>query len=251
VSAGIKSSSGRTAIDALASLFGVRIVNARWGPRGVFEALRRAKTGGLAPAFIFDIGASNGQWTQACRDIFPQARYLLVDPLEANRMALAAMAQSDARISVWWGAVGAAPGRLEIFEHGDQSSLLQSTDFPGTPRSVEVRTLDDLFESAGSPFPVLLKADVQGYEMEVLRGAERCLKSAEALILEVSYRKLYQDSALAHEIIAHVGARGFRIYDVCSYLQRPGDRELVQSDMVFVHQSSRLFAYEGYGVRTP
>jgi hypothetical protein len=38
---------------------------------------------------------------------------------------------------------------------------------------------------------------------------------------------------------------------VCSYLQRPGDRELVQSDMVFVHQSSRLFAYEGYGVRTP
>ncbi len=241
----------RTAIDALASLFGVRVVNARWGPRGVFESLRRAKTGGLAPAFIFDIGASNGRWTRACREIFPQARYLLADPLEANRAALAALAQSDACISVWCGAVGAAPGELEIFEHGDQSSLLKSTEFPGAPRTVEVQTVDALFESAGSPVPVLLKADVQGYELEVLRGADHCLKCAEALILEVSYRKLYEDSALAHEIIAHVGARGFRIYDVCSYLQRPGDRELVQSDMVFVHQSSSLFAYEGYGVRTP
>lgn len=246
MSAGIKSFSGRTAIDAVASLFGVRIVNASWGPRGVFKALSRAKTGGLEPALVLDVGASNGQWTRACRDIFPQARYLLVDPLEANRAALAAMAQSDAHISAWCGAVGAAPGHLEIFEHGDQSSLLKSAEFPGTARSVEVRTVDDLFEWVGSPDRVLLKADVQGYELEVLRGAERCLQSAEALILEVSYRRLYQGSALAHEIIAHVGARGFRIYDVCSYLQRPGDRELVQSDIIFVHQSSMLFEYEGY-----
>lgn len=238
---------GRTAVNAVAALFGVRVVNAGWGPRGVFETLRRAKSRGFAPSLVFDIGASNGQWTRECLCTFDGARYVLVDPLECNREALRSMAAHDDRITVWHGAAGASPGRLQIYEHGDQSSLLASQEFSGPARTVEVGTVDLLFESqGGSRAPVLLKADVQGYELEVLRGASRCLQSAEMLVLEVSYRRMYRDSALAHEIIAYVGDRGFRIYDVCSYLQRPADRELVQSDLVFVHELSPLFRYQGW-----
>ncbi len=237
---------GRTAVNALAALFGVRVVNAQWGPRGVFDTLRRAQARGFAPALIFDIGASNGQWTRECLGTFPNSRYVLVDPLECNRDALRAMACADARITVWHGAAGASPGRLQIHQHGDQSSLLASEEFSGPVTTVDVGTVDLLFASSESPAPVLLKADVQGYELEVLRGASRCLGSAEMLVLEVSYRRMYQDSALAHEVIAYVGERGFRIYDVCSYLQRPADRELVQSDLVFVHESSALFGHQGW-----
>lgn len=237
---------GRTAVNAIAALLGVRVVNAGWGPRGVFDTLRRAKARGFAPSLVFDIGASNGQWTRECIAMFPDARYLLVDPLDCNRDALKTMAARDDRITAWFGAAGAAPGNLQIYEHGDQSSLLASREFSGPARTVEVRTVDGLFESTGSPTPVLLKADVQGYELEVLRGASRCLQAAELLVLELSYRRMYQDCALAHEVIAYVGDRGFRIYDVCSYLQRPADRDLVQSDVVFVHESSPLFRYQGW-----
>jgi len=237
---------GRAAVNAFAGLFGVRVVSDTWGPRGVFDTLRRVKTRGFAPALIFDIGASNGQWTRECLNTLSESRYVLVDPLERNRDALRAMATADDRITVWSGAVGASPGRVEIFDHGDQSSVLFSAEFSGPASTVDVGTVDLLYAAQGSPTPVLLKADVQGYELEVLRGASRCLESAEMLILEVSFRKIYKDSALAHEIIAYVGGRGFRIYDVCSYLQRPADRELVQSDIVFVHESSRLFSYQGW-----
>lgn len=237
---------GRSAVNTIAALFGVRVVNAGWGPRGVFDTLHRVKLLGFAPSLVFDIGASNGQWTRECLSTFPRARYVLVDPLECNREPLKAMATGDDRISVWYGAAGASPGQLQIYQHGDQSSVLASREFSGPPRTVEVGTVDQLFESHGSPAPVLLKADVQGYELEVLRGASRCLQSAEVLVLEVSYRRIYQDSALAHEVIAYVGDRGFRIYDVCSYLQRPADRELAHSDLVFVHESSPLFRYHGW-----
>lgn len=238
---------GRAAVNGFAGLFGVRVVSAAWGPRGAFDTLRRVQARGFSPALIFDIGASNGQWTRECLNTFSATRYVLVDPLERNRNALTAMATADDRITVWSGAVGASPGRAEIFDHGDQSSVLPSAEFSGPVRPVEVGTVDLLYAAQGSPAPVLLKADVQGYELEVLRGASRCLASAEMLILEVSFRKIYKDSALAHEIIAYVGDRGFRIYDVCSYLQRPADRELVQSDIVFVHESSPLFTYQGWG----
>jgi hypothetical protein len=87
---------------------------------------------------------------------------------------------------------------------------------------------------------------VQGYELEVLRGATRCLEATEMLILEVSFRRVYKDSALAHEIIAYVADRGFRIYDVCSYVQRPSDLDLIHSDLVFVSESSSLFSYQGW-----
>jgi FkbM family methyltransferase len=238
---------GKAALNSVAALFGVRIVSASWGPRGVFATLRRAKAHGFSPALIFDIGASNGQWTRECQRVFADSKYLLVDPLERNSDALLRMAAADDRVSVWCGAAGACAGELQIYDHGDQSSALASEEFAGPARSVEMRTLDGLYEFAGSPVPVLLKADVQGFELEVLKGATQCLLSTQLLVLEVSFRSMYEGSALAHEIVAYLGERGFRIYDISSYLQRPADSELVQADMVFVHQSAPLFQYQGWG----
>ena len=239
--------SGRKAANAVAGLFGLRFVSASWGPRGAFDTLARIRSRGFSPALIFDVGASNGQWTRECRTLYPSAKYLLIDPLEQNRRALQDLAGTFPQIAVFHGAAGAAAGTIEIFDHGDQSSVLQSADFPGPKRSVEVTTIDELFAAHGAPPPVLLKADVQGYELEVLRGASRCLDATEVLLLEVSFRRMYEDSALAHEIISYVGERGFRMYDICSYLQRPADKDLVQSDVVFVHESSPLFRHQGWG----
>jgi FkbM family methyltransferase len=237
---------GKSLINAVARRLGARVVGANWGPRGVRETLQRAKVRGFSPALIFDIGASNGIWTRECRSIYGEAKYVLVDPLEGNRDALLAMASGDKRITVWCGATGAQTGQLELYEHGDQSSVLFSEEFPGPQRTVEVTTVDFLWESNKCLAPVLLKADVQGYELEVLRGATRCLEATEMLILEVSFRRLYKDTALAHEIIAYVADRGFRIYDLCSYVQRPSDLDLIQSDLVFVKESSSLFSYQGW-----
>jgi FkbM family methyltransferase len=236
----------KSIVNAAASLVGARVVGADWGPRGVRETLKRAKARGLSPALVFDIGASNGQWTRECRQIFTGARYVLVDPLEGNREALAGLAGTDDRLTVFSGVAAASAGHMQLYDHGDQSSVLSSEDFPGVLRTVEATTVDSLFELQDRRTPVLLKADVQGYELEVLKGATRCLEFTEMLILEVSFRRIYKDNALAHEIVAYVGERGFRIYEICSYLQRATDHDLIQSDFVFVHESSSLFSHQGW-----
>jgi FkbM family methyltransferase len=236
----------KSAINAAAGLFGARVVNSHWGPRGVGDTLQRAKARGFAPACIFDVGASDGQWTIDCRKVFTSARYVLVDPLDANRKPLSELAIADSRITAFFGVAGSRPGIVPLHDHGDQSSILSSDDFPGVIRTVEATTVDALFDAQRRPEPVLLKADVQGYELEVLKGASRCLASTEMLVLEVSFREIYKGSALAHEIVAYVGERGFRIFDICSYLQRSTDRDLLQSDLVFVHESSKLFSRHGW-----
>src|SRR5687768_5494672 len=226
---------------------GMRLVNAQRGPRGYWESLRRVQSHDVVPRTIVDVGAANGTWTAECLALFPKAKYLLVDPLEENRPHLDQLRESHPNVTVWSGALGAAPGKLYTHVHGDQSSFLASeyagnNNAAATTAEIDVRTLDSFVDAGQIAPPDLIKADVQGYELEVLRGAERCLRTAELLLLEVSFRRVYSGCPLAHEVISYCGERGFRIYDVCSYTQRPRDGELVQSDILFARSDSKLFA---------
>jgi FkbM family methyltransferase len=237
----------RSLINGMAGVAGARVVNARWGPRGFAEALRRLKGLGVDPKQIVDVGAAEGLWTSECLEVLPEARYLMIDPLEENRAALERARGSNPNISIWTGALGAQAGTLALRASGDQSSFLEGPmTAGGTIRQVSVRTLDSFLGSELVGPPDFIKADVQGYEIEVLKGAQRCLEAAQLLLLEVSFRRLYVNCPLAHDVVSYVGARGFRIYDICTYAQRPRDGELVQADMLFARDGSRAFSSEGY-----
>lgn len=237
----------RRSANALLRPFGLRLVSAGWGPRGPMDSLRRVRAQGLVPRQIVDVGASDGSWTRECLEVFPESRYLLVDPLAANAPALEELRRRHANVRVWQGALGRAPGTLELLVHGDQSSFLPSDSFSASEaRRVEVRPLDSFLGTESLEPPDLIKADVQGFELEVLAGATRCLESAELLLLEVSYRRIYRNLPLAHEVIAFASGAGFRIYDICTYSGRPSDGELTQSDVLFAREGSPLFANEAW-----
>ncbi len=198
------------------------------------------------PQTVIDVGASDGRWARECMRVFPEAQYFLVDPLPENAEHLREFAGATKHTKVWQGALGTGHGRLPLNVHGHQSSFYSSREYAGTVIPVEVRALDSFYQSEHFPGPLLIKADVQGYELDVLRGATQCLAVTEMLLLEVSFRRIYEGCPLAHEVIAHVGTLGFRVYDICSYVQRPHDGELAQADIVFVREGSKLFSYEGW-----
>jgi FkbM family methyltransferase len=207
--------------------------------------LRRARDAGVVLRQVVDVGASDGGWTRECLRVFPDARYLLVEPREVHAAALSALTSSRSNVRVWRGALGSRPGSLDLHVHGDQSSFLASDSFPtDTAERVEVRTLDSFLGTDLLQPPDLIKADVQGYELEVLRGAAHSLETAKLLLLEVSYRRMYRDLPLAHDVIAHAASAGFRICDVCTYAGRPSDGLLMQSDLLFAAEGSPVFADE-------
>lgn len=229
---------------------GVRVVNREWGPRGFAASFERLRAQGFAPEVILDIGAARGTWSAECMTVFPQARYYLLDALPENEAALRAFCAEQPRARFHIGALGAQAGEAEFRVHGDQSSFFDSEfDATGTKRVVSVETLDGLLEQGKIEAPDLLKADVQGFELEILRGGPRVLAKAQYVLLEVLFRQLYDGAPLAHEVIAAMGDWGFRIYDFCAYCQRPTDGELAYSDILFARVDAPVFEDEGYGTR--
>jgi FkbM family methyltransferase len=214
----------------------VRCVSASWGPAGFSHALQKLRVAGWSPREVVDVGAARGEWTIECRRLFPEATYLLIEPLPDHFARLADLARRLPRVRVWSGAVGATAGKGTIRRHDDQSSMLVANDavFRGTELEVPVHTLDSLVGTGELQRPDFVKLDVQGYELEVLRGAASVLEHAQVLLVELSFRRLYAGQPLAHEVITFLGQRGFRIADICTYSQRARDAALLQGDVLFV-----------------
>ncbi|MCP4709473.1 MAG: FkbM family methyltransferase [Planctomycetes bacterium] len=224
-------------------------MNAAWGPRGAVSAFERIKKQQISVRQIIDVGAAKGQWTRECIEVWPGANYFLIEPRAENSDRLKQLGDEHRQVKYWIGGLGAMPGSMDLYVHDEQSSFFKS-EFSATAnrcqKKVEIRTLDSFLEAGEIVSPDLIKLDVQGYEIEVLKGAEKCLENAEFLLIEVLYREIYESGPLAHEVISWVGARGFRILDICSYTQRPLDGELAQSDMLFARENSQVFNQKGW-----
>ncbi|WPL13852.1 FkbM family methyltransferase [Thiorhodovibrio litoralis] len=79
--------------------------------------------------------------------------------------------------------------------------------------------------------PSLLKIDVQGFELEVLKGATALLPEIDTIYVEASDVELYQGQALHAEIEDFLVAAGFRVAGHFNAQFEQGER--VQADWLF------------------
>jgi len=129
-----------------------------------------------------------------------------------------------------------------FFSMGMGSSVLEElTTAPRVQKSLPMRTLDSVVQDAArGASSILLKLDVQGYELEVLRGATATLEASTVLVLELSLLPYNRGAPLMPEVIAYLDQRGFTPYDLAGTVRRYEDAALFQMDMVFVRKQHAL-----------
>ena len=131
------------------------------------------------------------------------------------------------------------------------SVLPENTGFDRKELALAMTTLDDVSGASALEGPVLLKVDVQGYELEVLRGGAQTLARSEVVLLEVSLLEYNQGAPLMPEVVAFMNAAGFVPYDVCGQFRRETDTALCQIDIMFVRRESALRAKKLFWNRDP
>jgi FkbM family methyltransferase len=192
---------------------------------------------------IVDVGAYEGEWTDEVLAVFPQARSLMVEGQPAKEPILrSTTAKHGDQVKIAIGLVGSEPkDQVEFYEMETGSSVLYeqcNADRKKVTRSMT--TVDLLVEKNGIQRIDLLKIDVQGYELEVLRGATKSLAKTDLVLLEVSLLPIIKGAPLMPETVSFMSERGFTPYEICSLMRRPLDDALWQVDMLFVRRDSAL-----------
>ena len=170
--------------------------------------------------FVADVGANRGQFALVCRRRRPGARIVAFEPLLGPAAVWRAVFDGDVLARLHECALAPTRGEMamHVSAHDDSSSLLpissiQTDNFPGTQavarRTVPTGPLSDFVTPADLGARNLLKIDVQGFELEVLKSAEDILPQFRWVYAECSFVALYEGQALASEVIAWLAERNF------------------------------------------
>lgn len=193
---------------------------------------------------ILDIGAHKGQFTKLINKIYNGIEIHSFEPQKRifNNYLRKYNYGTTNKINFYNFAIGDKEDKIKmnISNKSDSSSLkkineLQHQIFPGTEFSeiqiVNIKNLDDIFFS-NLLKPLLLKVDVQGYELEILKSLKNNIQKIDEILIEVSFEELYEGQALEKEIDAYLSDYNFRLKNQINNIYKKG--KIIQCDRLYI-----------------
>lgn len=210
-------------------------------------ALRQMQQCGYRPRVVIDCGANRAQWFGTASSVFIDSEFHLVEAQGECWPALDSAAARRGRTQVHRTAV-TAPGVTSVRMHrgGDEISTGAFVMTGAEPFAADVSapatTLDELFATQVQPSDrTLLKLDIEGHEIEALRGAVRLLDRVEVVLSEVRFFDVNGSGRpVFGDVMAFLEARGFALFDFASLSSRLRDQRLWLGDAVFIRRGSPL-----------
>jgi FkbM family methyltransferase len=201
---------------------------------------------------VIDVGANVGQYRDFLRNqVLYDGTIVSFEPVGRHVEVLKQRSLHDARWHVEGYALGRERGRLPInVMKSDQFSSFLEPDNSLIPafaplnvashvESVELRTLDEVMPRLRDTVEFrcpYLKLDTQGFDIEVLRGAESVLPSIVALQTEASVIGIYKGMPDYMETIRYLNERGFDVTGLYP-ISRDDRLRLIEFDCVMVNRA--------------
>ena len=199
------------------------------------KRLGHLQASGVEVRRALDLGAFEGKWTTLLREIYPAAQVIMVDANADKEPLLRTL--GDYRIAV----LGDTDGKeVDYFkcQDGDAGSgngiYRENTAFSFAPEKRKCVTLSALLGSAEG-FD-LIKMDVQGAELDVIRGGLPIVRNSRYLLLELQTHNYNLGAPHFEEVVAFLHGENFAVIDIVD-LMYSGDK-LIQVDVLF--RNSRL-----------
>lgn len=171
---------------------------------------------GFNAATFIDIGAAEGGFYLLRRqmDLFPGAAHFFVDAMQENEPVykkLVAKFGGGYEIAALSCVEGQLAMRIDPDFYNTHVDRLQPDTSYAATRMVPAYTLDSVVERHKLPAPYALKLDVQGGELDALRGALRTLDQAVSVTVEI---QIFSERDTLVELLSFMQGRGWALYDL-------------------------------------
>jgi FkbM family methyltransferase len=210
---------------------------------GAEVAFERLRAKGFRPGFAIDVGAYHGEWTRAFARVFKGTPVLMIEAQTEKRGRLEGAARRiGSHVTVEMALLSNEADREVPFFVMETGSSIYSENTSAPRRQVMLRTetLDAVRQRhIGLQTPYLVKLDVQGAELDVLRGGTATLRDTEVVMLEVSILEYNDGAPNFREVTSFLTAAGFVLYDIANLIRLPTD-DLCQLDAIFLREDSAL-----------
>lgn len=172
----------------------------------------------IQPKVVYDIGACVLHWTRKAKEVWGRAEYYLMDATSTVQPFLAKSGHEYA-MSV----LSDQDGKLvDFYENADNpggNSYYKETTGAYTDKH-KIRkmtiTLDTLVKQNNWKKPNLIKMDVQGAEMDILKGAKETLSECTDLILECQYENYNDGAPKFAEMVQYLESIGYYLVsEIC------------------------------------
>jgi FkbM family methyltransferase len=181
------------------------------------------KTLGRQPKDIFDCGANIGFVTHAFAQRFPDTTIHAFEPNPKVFEPLASAHGNKRNVILHNKGVGRTKGELtfHINRNSGTSSFLPPNDYHTlnfadkntVPKVVEVVGLGEYMEEKKIPVLDILKLDIEGFELEALKGIRDIGNRVAMVYTEVNLVPTYQGQPLINDIISYLHGFGFHIFN--------------------------------------
>ena len=174
---------------------------------------------------IFDVGANDGRTVVNLQKYFPSPRIFAFEPVAVTFRQLTTRTAEMANVRRFPTALGAESGNRTIYT-GSRSILNSFSPEGWEPTDtevVQVSTVDRVVVELDIPYLHFLKVDTEGYDLEVLHGAERTLSASRIGIIQVEagFHQHSRRFAGLDEIRCHLQSRAYSLFGIFTQRRTP------------------------------
>lgn len=199
---------------------------------------------------LFDIGANEGQYACLMREYGYKNKIISFEPLKSAFEKLKNVSLKDNNWLVNNYALGNENTKSTINVAGNSysSSILNilPIHLESAPDSkyiaqeeIEIKKFDSVFNSFwNKEDKVMIKIDTQGFEKNVLDGAEESLNNIKIIQLEMSILPLYENEMLFNDMISYLYQKGFQLFSLENGYCHSTTGQLLQVDGIFEQKNS-------------
>lgn len=191
------------------------------------------------PKSILDIGANVGQFYHECKDIFSESSFFLI---EGNKHCEPAL--KDLSVEYFIGLFSDQIKNVSFFLRKSEprctgNSIYREKSIFFNDNDIEIATeqtytLDSFFKEKQFD---LIKIDVQGSELDIIKGGINMIKNARGVILEMSVEEFNTNAPLYNDVLQFMESLGFIKKETLNKINHPEFHYHIQDDVLFINKN--------------